>query len=296
MMLMQMAVWLTVKTGPFRGKWRLLRWIAERPYELELLPPRIVEVDGGSHLLVEAFNNRAHYVEPQSLRKDAGVVQVFRSVLRDGDVVVDVGANIGRMTVLGSRLVGKTGKVFAFEPSPKVISSLYRNIAYNRCSNVTVFNSAVSDECGEITFFMPVGTNSAWGSIRNIGVSSSILVTVASTSLDSRSEITEPVRLLKIDVEGADLRVVRGARKLIQKNRPVVTLEFSPTWIRDLGDDPQWLRTFASEEGYFLYEVTQAGLRPLQELPEQQIDILCLPWRLNGGSWADLARSAGELA
>jgi FkbM family methyltransferase len=289
---LRIAVELTDRLATFPGKWRLLQWIEARPLELQLLPPKLLTLDGGSRLLVEAFNNRGHYVETASLAKDDRVVRLFRALLREGDAVLDVGANIGRMSVLASRLVGSGGSVFSFEPSPKVVSSLYRNLQINGCENVIAHNSAVSDVDGPVTFHMPLGTNSGWGSLRELGVGASLRVEVMCRRLDSMLGALPPIALLKIDVEGADLKVVRGAQQLVQRDQPIIVLEFSPSWIRQLGDDPDSLVGFLDRLGYHLYEVSDTHLCPVNATPNAQIDLLCLPAPLTLAktSWEALLR------
>lgn len=293
MIFLRLAIWLTNSFSGFPGRWRVLAWIATKESQLELLPPRLINIDDGTKLLLEAFNNRGHYVEIRSLTKDVRVVRAFENILRRGDVALDVGANIGRMSVLASRLVGPTGRVFSFEPSPKVVSSLYRNLAINRCSNVVVRTFALADYDGVTCFHMPVGTNSAWGSLREIGTGASIEVEVFVRSLDSLAELPGPIRLLKIDVEGADLKVVRGAANLIRTQRPMIILEYSPDWIRQLGDDPLWLEKFLLEEGYYAYELLDNGPRRLTNFPEKQIDLLCAPMSLSQESWDGLRLPLG---
>lgn len=289
MAFLKLAIWLTNSFTYFPGRWRLLRWIASKPECLELLPPKLLHLDKGSRLLIEAYNNRGHYVETESLSKDQRVVKVFGAVLGTGDNVLDVGANIGRMSVLASRLVGNSGSVIAFEPSPKVISSLYRNLAINGCTNLTVYNLAIADSDGQITFHMPIGTNSALGSIRNIGDDASICIEVPLRALDNFDSLPPTIKVVKIDVEGADLRVVRGATRLIKTRRPIIVMEFSPIWIRQLGDDQNWLQDFMDLNGYHLYELKDDGPHIISELPSEQIDLLCLPDKLRILSWDGLA-------
>ena len=210
--------------------------------------------------------------------------------VRPGDVVVDVGANIGRMSVLASRLVGAQGRVYCFEPSPKVLTSLYRNLQLNGCTNVTAYSSAVADVAGVLMFNMPVGTNSGWGSLRDLGAGAALRVEVSCRRLDDMLPILSKVALLKIDVEGADQKVVRGAQALIQRDQPVIALEYSPDWIRQLGDDPAWLLQSLGALGYRFLEVTDSQLKPLAGVPAQQIDLLCLPPRFGTGdvTWLTL--------
>lgn len=275
--LVRCGAWSCAQVTRFPGKWRLLQWLAAQPLALQQLAPKLIDLDGGSRLLLEAFNNRGHYLEPDTLSKDDQVVRAVKALVAPGHCVVDVGANIGRITVLASRQVGPMGRVVAFEPSPKVISSLYRNLEINRCANVTVHNVAVTDLDGALTFNMPLGTNSGWGSLRELATGAAVRIEVSGRRLDSLLAGLPPVRLLKVDVEGADLRVIRGAQALLRRDLPAVVLEYSPAWIRELGDDPAWLLSFFKDLGYATYQLTDAVPQPLTEVPNIQVDLLALP-------------------
>ena len=273
----------------FPGRWRVLRWVAARPRQLLVLPPRQMPIDGGGCLIVEAYNNRDMYVENNRHDKDDRVLRAFDALVRPGDHVWDVGANIGRMSVVAARRVGERGRVRAFEPSPMVISSLYKNLAFNQCSNVTVRNCAVSDQAGTISFHMPLDTNSGLGSLREIGDGASTVIEVPMIRLDDESDQPARLRLLKIDVEGADLRVLRGASRMIQSARPAIIMEFSPRWIEQLGDSVGWFSEFVERIGYTLYRLTDAGPHRIDALPDHQIDLLCAPRPLAEMSWRGLA-------
>lgn len=284
------AVHLLRHTTSFRGRWRVERWLAQHPQELLQLPPRVMPVTGDQRLLVEAFNNRDMYVQPSARDKDELVLQVFEAVLRPGDHVLDIGANIGRMSLLASRLVGPQGRVLAYEPSPVVVASLYKNIFFNRCENIAVRNYAVSDADGVLSFHMPLDTNSGLGSFRDIDTGDSLTIEVPIHQLDGESGLPEALRLMKIDTEGADIRVLRGAQALIRRCRPVIVMEFSPRWIAQLGDSPDWLAGFMAEQGYSLYRLRPGGPERLEQLPTEQIDLLCTPVALQEESWAALRR------
>jgi hypothetical protein len=143
---------------------------------------------------------------------------------------------------------------------------------------------------GVLVFSMPVGTNSGWGSLRDLGEGAALRVEVACRRLDDMLSVLPKVALLKIDVEGADLKVVRGAQALLQRDQPVIALEYSPNWIRQMGDDPAWLLESLGAMGYRFLEVTDAVLQPLAEVPAQQVDLLCLPPRFGTGevTWQTL--------
>lgn len=135
--------------------------------------------------------------------------------LREGDVVVDVGAHTGYYTVIASKLVGTTGKVFAFEPRPVNASLLRNHLKVNGIDNVTVFEKAVSSSTGEALFDVSRGTGR--GRLSDTGE-----LPVETRSLDElldQSHIDEPT-FLKIDVEGGEVGVLAGAKRLIDEGRP----------------------------------------------------------------------------
>jgi FkbM family methyltransferase len=284
------AVHILRRVEKFPGRWRVERWLAGQPRSLMLMAPRLLALTADTYILVEAFNNRDMYVQSSIRDKDELVLFVFDALLRPGDNVLDVGANIGRMTVLASKGVGPGGRVIAFEPSPLVIASLYKNIFFNQCKNVSVRNYAVADADGSLPFHVPLDTNSGLGSFRDLGTDQSLVIEVPIRQIDQERGLPDDVRLIKIDTEGADLRVLRGAELLIARCRPAIVLEFSPAWIAQMGDEPKWILEFAARHDYSLYQLQPEGPRALTELPAVQIDLLCTPRALSEPTWAALKK------
>jgi FkbM family methyltransferase len=144
---------------------------------------------------------------------------VFKAAVHPGSVVYDVGANVGFYTLLASRLVGPAGAVYAFEPFPDNIAHLQRHLALNNVSNVTLIEAAVSSESGEMGFspgeFNEEGQLSSTGSLRVRVVSLDDLV---------RAGAAKPPTMLKIDVEGAELDVLRGSEYVLAQYQPLIFL------------------------------------------------------------------------
>lgn len=153
----------------------------------------------------------------------------LEGVLRPGDTVVDVGANMGFMTALFCELIGPGGRVFAFEPSKPVFEKLERVIALNGLSNV----EAVNRGCGDA---------SATGTLHQISRSSGhgSLVVPSSESEAGPTEEIELVRLdafvaargirvdfVKIDTEGYEATVLRGAQEMLARDKPTLYIELA---------------------------------------------------------------------
>jgi FkbM family methyltransferase len=144
---------------------------------------------------------------------------LFEKTVTENNVVYDVGAHVGFYTLLASDLVGPVGKVFAFEPVPENLSCLREHIRINGVHNVSVFESAVAERSGWEYFER--GTSSSTGRIYANG--SLRVRAVSLDALRAQSGISGP-DVIKIDVEGAEYRVLCGARDLIGKFLPTIFL------------------------------------------------------------------------
>lgn len=163
-----------------------------------------------------------------------GAEQALQEALRDqlqpGMVVYDVGANVGFFTLLMQRLVGDSGEVYAFEPDAEVVCELRRNVECNGCENVSVVGAAVWSSTGSVGFVRadPLQSpNRGTGSVRaNV---TEDCVSSRSTSLDEFMNDASPPDLIKCDVEGGEVEVLRGACALLAEYRPVVLVEVHST-------------------------------------------------------------------
>jgi FkbM family methyltransferase len=162
------------------------------------------------------------------------VTAVIRSVLRPGDVFVDVGANIGYFTLLAARLVGSSGRVHALEPSEGTYAKLVANLELNDLANVVPECVAAGATSGEATFRDVVeGTNTGASSLRSDpergwGVRRAVPVTVPLRTL--AEVVPEPdwprLRRVKIDVEGYESDVLAGLEPILAAgHRPAVAVE-----------------------------------------------------------------------
>jgi FkbM family methyltransferase len=131
-------------------------------------------------------------------------------VMQPGDVFLDIGAHTGFFTLLGSRLVGPEGTVIAFEPLPRNVHFLRVHLATNDINNVRIVEAAVSDSAGEALF--SEGPNSYTGELSRDGH-----IKVRTVTLDDllANRLIPSASVVKVDVEGAELAVLRGAARLL---------------------------------------------------------------------------------
>lgn len=149
---------------------------------------------------------------------------VSRNVKR-GFTAVDIGAHIGYYSLLLSRLVGPTGRVFSFEPVPSNFDFLMTNLNLNNCINVDAVNRAVLDRRHSIRIQIqerdPLPVAISFANPENKGD-----VIVESVSLDEfLLGRTEKVDFLKVDAESAEEQVIEGGRKLIERDHPLIMME-----------------------------------------------------------------------
>ena len=193
---------------------------------------------------------------PQLLEK--GVYEPFEtlqvnSILKSGDVFVNIGANFGYYTLLASKLVGQTGKVYAFEPEPKNLFLLKNNVTQNNLKNVEVSDFAVSNQDGlQLDLYTDqknIGNPSL--SLRNIP---NLMghVRVQTITLDSyfKDSGLPEINLIQMDTQGSEGNIIDGAAELIQKYHPVIIMEFWPYGLKNLGTEASSLLKKMSAFGY----------------------------------------------
>ena len=276
---------------PFPGANRLRRRLADL-----LMPapqgPVVVQTIMGCSLLVDPLVNKG--LEREVYYHGAyevGTMYVLSNVLRPGDTFLDVGANIGLVTLVASQLVGRQGRVYAFEPVAGTIAILERNIALNDARNVCIKASALGavDETRPVYEHLKVNRGAA--SFVPIGdASSSAIVPV--TTLDTfvhSAGLEGPIRAIKIDVEGWESQVLAGGRQLLADSAaPVLVVEYSTkvrlpkgahTDLYDLIRSLNEYRLFCLERGKEVISRLREIHRP-EDLPREDNLICLLPMHL----------------
>ena len=150
--------------------------------------------------------------------REGDVDELIRSSLERGDIFVDVGANIGYYTVLGSKLVGSEGIVVAFEPMPNTLEILKINCKLNYLRNVTIIPKAAwSDECMMQLYF-----SGGYYGMASMTQSGGDFISIKAIPLDSICKPYSTIKMLKIDAEGAEYQVLSGASETLNKAKYVV--------------------------------------------------------------------------
>ena len=204
-------------------------------------------------------------------------------ILTAGMIFVDAGANEGLYTLFASRRVGAGGRVWAFEPSKREFARLQQNLSLNQLQNVQAFQVALADLDGEgdlsIAGYEHEGQNTL-GAFVHQGVSLKRTERVTVRTLDSvvRDANLQKVDVIKLDVEGAEYRVIEGARTVLTKHRPVVLFEASDAALQQQQSSLDSLTRLLSSFKYRLFVFDSRTARPTPAAPGLSSDnVIAIP-------------------
>ena len=161
------------------------------------------------------------------------VTTVFRRLLQPGMSVVDLGANIGYFTMLSASIVGRHGHVLAVEPNPRNVRYLEASRRINAFDHVTVAQTAAGPDVG----LLALHASRSNGTTSNLPENLSEIFgceTVLALPVDRLLRDPGRVHLIKVDVEGAEYRALRGCRELIRRDRPAIVSEFNPDLLPEM--------------------------------------------------------------
>jgi FkbM family methyltransferase len=207
----------------------------------------------------------------------------IRRRLRPGDTAIDVGANAGWHTLLMACRVGSGGRVVAIEPNPSSRERLEHAIAINRLTNVRVDSRALADREGRRPFEAPPAGHVWDGTGRLVGDAEVRLkpdtTTIGVTTIDALAteHSLDRVALIKIDVEGWEPAVLRGAANLLRTSRPALIFEYDSAYVERSGTNADELVAFLRTLGYQLHVLRPRGAPlPVTALGHASTNVLAL--------------------
>ena len=250
--------------------------------------PLEVEVTGGSRMLVRTDDSLGRVLAIAGVW-EPNVTAAFRSSLSPGDVCIDIGAHIGYYTLLASRLVGPRGHVYAFEPSPRSYGALHANLDRNKVTNVTAIRAAVGEDAGPAELYEGPGTNTGGATMQVVladrrGLREPVAVDVRPVTAAIPAADLRRVRAVKIDVEGAEVDVLRSlAPVFAEAPHLAVFVELNPKWIPGI---TEYVADLCASQGFVARRIrsgyTLEGLFPdrlsepehITVIPEEHCDLL----------------------
>ncbi|MDP2683739.1 MAG: FkbM family methyltransferase [bacterium] len=198
----------------------------------------------------------------------------FINSIKKGNTVFDIGANVGYYSVLASKLVGKDGKVFAFEPDSQNLKLLYKNLRINHCNNVVVSESALGNKQGKLTLTQDV-SNPGESSLSVLKHGNKVLVDVITLDKFVKKQKIRTIDLIKMDVEGAELNVLRGGLKTLQNNKKIkIFIECNPSTLKDFNEDKIVLCAFLKGLNFDIQGIIDEKNKNIKKYSDKILDIV----------------------
>jgi FkbM family methyltransferase len=223
-------LWKDAPTKIIRGKWH----------------------DNTMKLDLSDWSDRSVYFLGRYFELDVSLI--LKAILNKGDRFVDVGANTGMLTLHGAALVGNSGCVDSFEPNPHCVARIQEDLRRNEIRHVHLHQAGLSDEQATLTLNVAHGSSGLGtfatprSSERELFTQSiEVPVMIGDTVL---MQNPTPVKLIKIDVEGFELHVLRGFEKTLSLWHPIIVTEFVDEWLTRAGASRVQLYEFMSRFGY----------------------------------------------
>jgi len=207
--------------------------------------------------------------------------------VQQGETALDLGANFGLYCYHLAKVLGRSGRIYAFEPVPFTFETLRLVAKLLGFRNVTLFEKGCAEEAGRISFEVPVQTSGAFaagqayiggrrddreGKEQQVRWAGTRQVVCEVVKLDDFLPEVESLSLIKCDIEGAELLAFRGAKKMIAKHLPSVICEINPWFLEGFGIRLDELLAFFSEQGYRLYHYrTEAGRGVLNPVEANEV-------------------------
>jgi FkbM family methyltransferase len=216
-----------------------------------------MQVETGNELSAAIYSGAFEWAEREWLKSTIGK--------NPGIVFFDVGANIGLMSLLAAQYLQSGGEVVAFEPVKSTHEKLCRNISLNKqLKNIEVLRIALSDQNGEQEIYLTGPGRDAWNSlVPTEGVQKETITTARLDDLMNNEALELPrPSLLKIDVEGWEIHVLRGAAETLRSCRPIMLIEFTAANLEAAGVSCRQLADEVISHGYTLHEYNPVNRKP----------------------------------
>lgn len=193
--------------------------------------------------------------------------------LKSGDIVIDIGANKGMMSLVSSRLVGASGRVIAFEPNPEPREIFEKNLSKNKIGNIEIWAAGLSNEEGELTLHVPhISSGEATFGHTRYASSETYSITCPVHIGDNVLADITPI-LIKIDVEGFEQYVLEGLVNIIENGSPVIITEVVEMHLINAQSSVSNIFDFFTSQGYDGFKLCLKGKKRKKILAISKIEL-----------------------
>lgn len=215
-------------------------------------PNKIVDVEG----------NKMHLDSKDSLllsikKYESKNIALMKSIVKKGDYVIDIGANIGYFSVILANLVGQDGKVFAFEPDPTNFEILKKNVKLNNHKNVECINKAVSNKNSKVKLFLSDMNNGDHRCYNPKDKNHCSHIECNAVKLDNFLK-RKPINFVKLDVQGFEYYALIGMKKILDEPNLKLIMEFWPKGINESGYTTKDIIDLLSSKGFKLFDIEKS--------------------------------------
>jgi FkbM family methyltransferase len=227
----------------------------------------IIEYFMGARIILDLEDYLQRWIYCHRIEDDPDYYLISK-ILRAGEHFVDVGANIGIVTLIASKVVGEHGKVYAIEALPSTRDQLIQNLSLNSTKNVVVVPFALLDQNRDANFYASEDGNIGGSSLSSSGNKARPVMVEGRTFNSLLADGTiERCDVLKIDIEGAEVLALNGMGSLFERSKPrAVMIEISDVLLAQFSSTPAEIINFFLVHGYEWFKATQNGFKRLREL------------------------------
>ena len=205
------------------------------------------------------FNGNFEPVETEIVKKE----------IKENDIILDIGANIGYYSLIFAQLTGKSGKVYSFEPDPTNFEILKKNILVNKHENVILENKAVSNKEGNLKLYLSTENNGMHRIYPSKWCKESI--DINSIKIDNYFNKNQKIDFIKLDIEGAEYDALLGMESIIQNNENIVIfIEFVPTSLEEHGTNPEKVIDFFINHKFKIFKINNIAEKK-EEISKEEL-------------------------
>jgi FkbM family methyltransferase len=210
-------------------------------------------------------------------------IDCVKKNLKNGDVFLDVGANIGAYALIASKIVGETGKVLCFEPVTSTFNHLKENVELNGLSNIQIEQKALMESPQNIEIHIGDISNTGTSSIVNKVENESKSEMIEAIVFDDQFKDLDRIDFIKMDIEGAEYSALKGMKNSIQKHLPKILIEISDDILKNATYTSKELIEFIINLGYEQFGINESGEKiPLSEQASNYHNFLFVPKEKKG--------------